>query len=64
LDYSNLDWSLRSTFNDKGSTLDQNKVEPPSHRKTLSRTLPTSDTEIESAGAAFLVVIGKSIGLR
>ena len=29
-----------------------------------NRTLPASDAEIESAGEAFLDVIGKSLGIR
>ena len=34
------------------------------HRKTRSQIVPTTDEEIESAGTAFLDVIGKNLGLR
>lgn len=53
------------TFDDEGPTPEASK--PPTrgqHRKTRSQIVPTTDEEIESAGTAFLDVIGKSLGLR
>jgi hypothetical protein len=56
-------------FDDEGPAAEA-KAEaskPPTrgqHRKTRSQIVPTTDEEIESAGTAFLDVIGKSFGLR
>jgi hypothetical protein len=55
-----LDFRL---FDDEGPEASK----PPTrgeHRKTRSQIVPTTDEEIESAGTAYLDVIGKSLGLR
>lgn len=58
-------------FDDEGPAAEARPAteasKPPTrgqHRKTRSQIVPTTDEEIESAGTAFLDVIGKSLGLR
>ena len=53
---SNDEFELSSTFDSRGVDASPNQAR--------NRTLPSSDAEIESAGEAFLDVIGKSLGIR
>ena len=53
---ANDEFEISSTFDSRGFD------STPSQARNL--TLPSSDAEIESAGEAFLDVIGKSLGIR